>query len=93
MSKLSADEKREIFARIYTFPYSSFSGKLRTNICRYTGSLVGRDFKVWAQMALFVIAPYLNNHQLKVWLYLSKVNIVYYIHVHVHTVICHLIIC
>ena len=79
MAKLSADKKREILARISAFPYSSFTGKIRTNICQYTGSLVGRDFKVWAQMALFIITSYLNEDQVKVWHYLSKVHSCMYI--------------
>ena len=39
----------------------------------YVGSLVGRDFKAFAQLALFVIGPYVNEFEVKAWLFLSKV--------------------
>ena len=46
---------------------------------RYVGSLVGRDFKAFAQLALFVIGPYLNEFEVKAWLFLSKVVLPYVI--------------
>ena len=40
---------------------------------------VGRDFKAWAQMAIFVMGPYLNEGQLKVLLSFTKVlNVMYH---------------
>ena len=39
----------------------------------YYNSFVGRDFKGWSQMALFVLDPYLNEGERKVLLSYSKV--------------------
>ena len=38
---------------------------MSSNITRYSQSFVGRDFKVWAQLAPFILAPYLTSEQLK----------------------------
>ena len=43
------------------------------NVCRYFKSFVGRDFKGWAQMAVFVLSPYLSTNERKVLLSLSEV--------------------
>ena len=40
----------------------------------YHRSFVGRDYKAWAQIALFIIAPYLTEEETAVWLLLSKVH-------------------
>lgn len=88
MSKLNSAQKDEVMARIQSFTFSGFRHKLTGNVCRYVffwmyikyvcsfryvGSLVGRDFKAFAQLALFVIGPYLNEFEVKAWLFLSKV--------------------
>lgn len=70
---LSTKEKQEIMARIKAFSYSGFRVKLAGNLVRYYQSFVGRDFKAWAQMAPFIIGPYLREGQKEVWLALSKV--------------------
>lgn len=77
MEKRTAAEKREIIARIYAFPYSGFSNKITGNICRYYKSLVGRDYKCFMQMCLFIILPYLSNTEKQCWLLLSKVMALY----------------
>ena len=73
MEKQNAIHKREILARITAFPYCGFSNKLSGNICHYYKSLIGRDFKVFMQMSLFIISPYLSDDAKKCWLLLSKV--------------------
>lgn len=60
-------------ARIRVFSYSGFRVKLLGNVIRYHKSFVGRDYKAWAQMALFIIYPYLSDEDKEVWLALSKV--------------------
>ena len=40
---------------------------------RYYKSFHGGDFKILAQMALFLLWDYINDEQKKVWLALSKV--------------------
>ncbi len=62
-------------ARIKAFSYSGFRVKLAGNVVRYYQSFVGRDFKAWAQMAPFIIGPYLHEGQKEVWLALSKVHV------------------
>ena len=74
MDKRSATEKREILAKIDAFPYCGFSVKISGNICYNYRSFVGRDFKAFLQMALFVICSYLSENEKKCWIYLSKVG-------------------
>ena len=73
MSKRSALHKKEIHARMTAFPFCGFSNKLSTKFCYYYKSLVGRDIKVFMQMAVFIISPYLSNPEKQCWLNLSKV--------------------
>ncbi len=77
MGQLSHQQKEEVLARMRAFNYSAFKVRVYGNITRYFGSFVGRDFKAWAQMALFIIGPYLDEDEASVWLSLSKV---YYLH-------------
>ena len=61
MGRLSKRERFEIAARITAFNFSGFSHRLSRDISRYYRSFVGRDFKVVAQLSLFVLAPYLEQ--------------------------------
>lgn len=70
---LSSRQKDEILSRIRAFNFSGFSVKLHGNVIRHHQSFVGRDYKAWAQMAPFVIFPYLTEGDKMVWLSLSKV--------------------
>ncbi len=72
--RLSPAVKNQIQACIRTFNYSGFRSSLSGNICRYHQSFSGRDFKVWAQMCLFIIWDYLEPNEKQVWLNLSKVH-------------------
>lgn len=72
--KLSARQKEEVLARIRSFNYSGFHVRLIGNVVRYHKSFVGRDYKAWGQMALFIICPYLNEQEVRMWLTLSKVR-------------------
>ena len=74
MASLNEQQKEEIKARIAAFSFSGFKAKLSSDICRYVGSLVGRDFKAVAQVAPFILAPYMKENEKKVWLSLSKVS-------------------
>ena len=75
MPNVSAVQKREIQARVRAFNTSGFSTKLHGSVCYYYQSFVGRDFKGWMQMALFIISPYLSDGQKEVLVALSKVSI------------------
>ena len=73
MQSLRPLQKKEILARIASFNYSGFTGRMSSNVTRYSQSFVGRDFKVWAQMAPFILEPYLPPPQLELWIALSDV--------------------
>ena len=73
MSKLSP-QKDEIRSRIASFSFSGFKSKLASDICRYTGSLVGQDFKIVAEIAPFILLPYVEDKEKPIWLALSKVH-------------------
>ena len=73
MAKLSAVQKCEIMARIASVDYSGIEERISSNITQYSQSFVGRDFKAWAQMAPFILMPYLTAEELKLWLSLSQV--------------------
>jgi hypothetical protein len=79
MENLTSTQKVEISARLNAFPFSGFKYKLKANICRYVGSLVGRDFKAFAQLALYILGPYLNESEMLAWLFLSKIFAATYI--------------
>ena len=81
MDKRSRQEKKEILARIKSFPYCGFITCITGNICYYYKSFVGRDFKAWIQMALFIIRLYLSESERKCWFELAKVSLP---HLHVH---------
>ena len=55
------------------FNPSGIKGRVHGNITQHYGSFVGRDFKAWAQMALFILGPYLDKDEQSVWLSLSQV--------------------
>eukprot|EP00731_Ephydatia_muelleri_P012741 Em0007g51a len=73
MGRLTTVQRKEIQARISSFSFSGFDMKLSRNIAKYFKSFVGRDFKILAQLALFVLPPYLTPGETEVWFALSKV--------------------
>ena len=82
---LSTEEKEKVLAQMRCFNYSGFTGRVYGNIISYHKSFVGRDYKAWAQMALFVIGDYLSEGQRRVLLSLSKVHV--YVQTHIYTCI------
>ena len=70
--KFSGVQKEKILARIGAFNFSGFRVKLVGNVVQYHQSFIGCD---WAQMAPFVIFPYLNEDGKCLWLALSKVGV------------------
>ena len=73
MGRLTRDQKVEVAARMTAISYSGIKGRVHGDITRYHGSFVGLDYKASAQIALFIIAPYLMEEETAVWLSLSKV--------------------
>ena len=76
MDKLNASQKKEILARIASFCYCGFSVRITGNIAYHYKSFIGRDFKAWMQMALFIIHGYITNDEKRCWLALSKVKVI-----------------
>lgn len=74
MQRLSSAEKEGIEARLYSLDYSGMDYRLSYSIVRHFKSFVGRDYKALAQIALYVLAPYMTQNEKVVWLALSKVN-------------------
>ena len=79
MHHLNSQQKKEVLAHITAFNYSGFEYKLTANVCYHHQSFVGGDYKVWAQMGVFILGPYLNNGDKEVWLSLSQVPIMIFI--------------
>ena len=73
MAALKEEDKMEILSKIAVFPWSGIKSRLKPNICMHSGSLVGRDFKVIAQISLYLFRPYLSSDEAQAWIYLSKV--------------------
>ena len=66
--------KRGSITKECAFNYSGFDVRLIGNVVKYHQSFVGRDYKVWAQMALSIIFPYLSCGDQAVLLSLSKLK-------------------
>lgn len=71
--RLTGQEKQEVLAKMNAFNYSGFDVKVFGNVVRHHQSFVGRDYKAWAQMALFIVGNYLSDDNRQVLLALSKV--------------------
>ena len=71
MGHLTKVQQKEIQALISSF---SFSVKLSRNIAKYFKSFVGRDFKILAQLALFILPTYLTPSEIEVWFAFSKAH-------------------
>ena len=78
MASLNKQQKEEILAVLDTHDYSGITGRMSSNITTYSKSFVGRDFKVWAQIAPFVLKRILSDEMLKLWICLSHVSVTSY---------------
>ena len=77
MAKLTQKERAELSARISAFPASGRIKKMFINIAKHYKSFVGRDFKAFAQLALFVLSPCLHQKKKFGWPCLR------YVHLHI----------
>ena len=73
MKSLSPAAKKKIKAKIELFDFSAFPAKLGSSITSMYGSFVGRDFKLWAQIAVFILINVVSEEELAVWCNLSEV--------------------
>ena len=78
MSSLTIVQRKEIVARILAFCYCGFSVRVTGNIAYHYKSFIGRDFKAWMQMALFIIPPYVSDNEQACWFALAKVYHIHY---------------
>ena len=63
MSELTPKQKQEAATRIDAFSTSAFNSHLSPGILIYYKSALGRNYKLLAQMALFVIWDYLGDDE------------------------------
>ena len=75
MKSLPAADKKKVKAKIDAFDFSAFSRRLPSSFVKNYGSCVGRDFKLWAQVSVFILDGIISDDQLQVWFYLSNVRI------------------
>eukprot|EP00731_Ephydatia_muelleri_P033943 Em0042g22a len=69
----SLQQIRDIQSQLTAKSKSEKSTEMHGNVCRHYQSFVGRDYKAWSQMAIFILDPYLSSGEQKVLLSISKV--------------------
>lgn len=74
MQKLSAAEKKKVRAKIDAFDFSAYSRRLPDSFVKNYASCVGRDFKLWAQIAVFILDDIISEDELQVWIYVGEVR-------------------
>ena len=89
MGRQNSAVKAEIQARIRSLDFSGFEARLSYNVCRHFQLFIGRDFKALAQIALYLLTPYMTEQEKVVWLALSKVYIYIYNYIYstIYTII------
>ena len=78
IQSLSQQQKDQLHAKIAALDMSAFPANIRGNITRNYGSYVGRDFKLWLQVAVFVLHNIIPHEKLLAWEYLSEVSFCYF---------------
>ena len=73
MKSRSPDDKKKIKAKVEVFDFSVFPAKIASSITSMYGSYVGRDYKLWAQVAVFILMDIVTEEELEVWSNLSEV--------------------
>ena len=74
IQSLNQQQKEQVHAKVASLDISAFPAKIRGNITRNYGSYVGRDFKLWMQVAVFVLQDIIPDEQRIVWELLSEVR-------------------
>ena len=62
-SFMGSREKQEILARIASLSSSGLLCRITGNIAYHYQSFVGRDYKFWMQIAVFIVHPYLSENR------------------------------
>ena len=71
---ISGNDKKNFKAKIDALDFSVHSRHLPNSFVKIYGSCVGRDFKLWAQIAVFILDGLISKNELQVWLYISEVR-------------------
>jgi hypothetical protein len=71
---LSAADKKKVKAKIEAFDFSAYARRLPGSFVKIYGSCIGRDFKLWAQISVFILDGIIPEDKLEVWLYISEVR-------------------
>ena len=75
MPRLTNRMKEEVLARVTHFPILVYVQKcLAMCVVTIIPLCMGRDFKGWSQMSVFILSPYLSSDDRKVLLSFSKVS-------------------
>ena len=75
MDSRNTSEKKEILAKISSFHIVVFQLEYLVTYAIIYRAFIGRDFKVWMQMGLFIVPSYLTDSETKCWYLLSKVYV------------------
>ena len=73
MTSLSPADKKKVKAKIDAFDFLAYERRLPSSFVTIYGSCVGRDFKLWAQISVFILDGIICEDELEVWLYISEV--------------------
>lgn len=77
IQSLSTEQKSQMHAKVTALDMKPFSRCIKGNITRNYGSYVGRDFKLWIQVAVFVLQNLIPDEDLSVWQLLSEVILIF----------------
>ena len=89
MKCLSPADKKKVEARIEVFDFSPFPGKVASSITTMYGSYVGRDFKLQAQIAVFILMDIVTEEELEVWRNLLSLFFDRCLPLHMHHMLTH----
>ncbi len=67
---LHAGDKQKAQAKIEAFSFSAYSRCLPSSFIKNHRSCVGHDFKLWAQISVYILEELISEDELQVWLYL-----------------------
>ena len=70
---LTPEEKQKLHVKTAALDMSCLERRIRGNITKTYGSFVGRDFKLWMQVAAFTLQDLISEEHLTVWVALSEV--------------------
>ena len=74
MTNLTAVDNSRVMAKIEAFVFSAYARHLPSSCVKIHESCVGRDFKTWVQIAVFILEGIISEAELEVWLYISDVR-------------------